>query len=299
MVVVPCLVRVHVADATVLVEMLVDQVGPDQQVAVVEHVVRGAVGQDPSLLAEHHHPIGDDRHDVQLVGGRHERAPLGGQAADEVDEHPLGARVERGRRLVEQQDRWFQRQYARDRGPLLLAARQLERCALGQALDPHRRQRLRAAAGHLLGRQAELERPEGDVVEHGRAEELDIGVLEDQADLAVEAKGILASGNRGDVPAERAHRAGGRADDAVEQLQQGRFAAAVGAEQHDLLALADVQVDAVERDVAAAVHVAHAAQGEDDRLFRLAHDTKRPATTAVAATASAAVSTSTSRAVRR
>ena len=95
----------------------------------------------------------------------------------------------------------------------------------------------------------ELERPEGDVVEDGGAEELDVGVLEDEADLAVEPEGVDAGGDGGDVRPERPHRAAGRRDDPVEQLEQRRLAAAVRAEQRHLLAGRDVEVDAVEGDL--------------------------------------------------
>ena len=50
--------------------------------------------------------------------------------------------------------------------------------------------------------QTELERAEGDVVEDRGAEQLDVRVLEDEADLAMEAEGILAGGDRGDITAQ-------------------------------------------------------------------------------------------------
>ena len=40
---------------------------------------------------------------------------------------------------------------------------------------------------HLVGRQAHVERPEGDVIEHRRAEQLVVGVLEDEAHLGADA----------------------------------------------------------------------------------------------------------------
>ena len=57
-------------------------------------------------------------------------------------------------------------------------------------------------SANLLLRQAELERPEGHVVEDRGAEELDVRVLEDEADLAVEPEAVLAGGDRGHVAAE-------------------------------------------------------------------------------------------------
>ena len=66
-------VVVRVARAAVLVEVLVDQVGPDEQVAVAEDLVRPPVGQHAPVLAEDDDPVGDERHDVQLVGRGDER----------------------------------------------------------------------------------------------------------------------------------------------------------------------------------------------------------------------------------
>ena len=56
-------------------------------------------------------------------------------------------------------------------------------------------------------REPELQRAEGDVVEHGRAEQLDVRVLKDQPDLAVEAERVLPVGHGRDVAPQRAQRA--------------------------------------------------------------------------------------------
>ena len=118
--------------------------------------------------------------------------------------------------------------------------------------------------------QPELERPEGHVVEDRGAEELDVGVLEDEPHLAVEAKAVLAGGHCRHVPAEGANAAARWADHAVEQLQQGGLAAAVGAEQRHPLARPDLEVDAVEGDLTAGVRVADVPK-DVERLAR--HDT--------------------------
>ena len=55
-----------------------------------------------------------------------------------------------------------------------------------EAVEPHPRERPRDPFPHLLLADAELLRAEGDVLEHGRAEELVVGVLEEEADLAAD-----------------------------------------------------------------------------------------------------------------
>ena len=100
-------------------------------------------------------------------------------------------------------------------------------------------------------RKPELERPEGDVVEDGGAEELDVGILEDQAHLAMESEGVDAVDDRRHIQAEGPHPAAGRRDDPVEELEERGLAAPVRPEQDDLLARPHHQVDPVERDLAA------------------------------------------------
>ncbi len=103
-------------------------------------------------------------------------------------------------------------------------------------------------------------------------------------------------GDGGYIPAQRPHRPVRGPHDAVEKLEQGRLAAAVGAEQDDPLARPYPQVDAVEGDLPARVDVANLAQLEQ-RLVRRhgdgldggfdvgRHGSTRPASTAAAATA--------------
>jgi len=119
----------------------------------------------------------------------------------------------------------------------------MSRRPIGQVEDPDLHERGVAPRLHHRRRQAELERAEGDVVEDRRAEELHVGILEDEPDLAVEAEGVLPVGNRRHVAAESRHPARRRGGDPVEQLQERRLPAPVGAQEHDLLAPADLEVD--------------------------------------------------------
>ena len=144
------------------------------------------------------------RHDLQLVRGGDQGLATLREPTDQVDQDPLGARVERRGRLVQQQHlRPSERTDA-------IAARffsppessngaRSARCAIFICRSASSQQ-LRTSSAI----QPELERAEGDVVEDGRAEELHVGILEDQADLAMEAEGILAVGHRGNVLAQRA-----------------------------------------------------------------------------------------------
>ena len=190
--------------------------------------------------------------------------PPAPELADEVDQHPLRARVERRGRLVEQQHVRAERQHRRDRRALLLAARQLERRAVGEVGDVHLAQRLVAAGPDLVLRQAELERAEGDVVEDRRAEQLDVGVLEDEPDLAVEAERVLRRRRprrrRGRAPAS-CPRSGAMIPS--RSLSSVDLPEPLAPEQRDPLAALDAQVDPVERDLPAAVQVADAVELED------------------------------------
>ena len=64
------------------------------------------------------------------------------EAAQPVAQLDAHLRVERAERLVEQQDLRLDGQRARERHPLALAARQLGRVALAEAVQLHQRQQL-------------------------------------------------------------------------------------------------------------------------------------------------------------
>ena len=117
---------------------------------------------------------------------------------------------------------------------------------------------------HLVLDQPLVQRPVGDVVEHGRREELIVGVREEQPDLRAD---------RGEArvlepPAAHLDHALA-AQQPAELQQQRRLARAVRAEQRHSLAGADLEVDAVEARRAVRVGVADAAQREVGRGDRL------------------------------
>ena len=78
----------------------------------------------------------------EVVGGEHDRLARAVELDDQLDEPLLRARVERGGRLVEQQHLGVHHQHRGDGDPLLLAAGQLVRRAVGQVGDVEHRQRV-------------------------------------------------------------------------------------------------------------------------------------------------------------
>ena len=121
-----------------------EQVHPDQVGHVagpwgVPQLLRSALLRDPSVL-EHHDPVGE-RHRLDGVVRDHD--PHAGEPAqdrpDQRTELRAGADVERGGRLVQQQQAWLVDQGARERDPLSLAAREIGRtrvAAFGREPEP-------------------------------------------------------------------------------------------------------------------------------------------------------------------
>src|SRR5690606_9048188 len=102
---------------------------------------------------------------------------------------------------------------------------------------------------------------------HGRPDRLEDVVeqlLRDQTDLA--ARGAVVAD---DVLAADQYLAVARIDDAADDADQGGLAGAVGAEQGEDLAALDVEVDGLERRVAAGVGLAQAADRDDGLHMRL------------------------------
>ena len=89
--------------------------------AALEQLLVGAALDDPALV-EHDDLVGV-AHGREPVGDRDRRAPLGQPLELGLDGR-LGLRVERARRLVEDQHRRVAQDRPRDRHPLLLAARE-------------------------------------------------------------------------------------------------------------------------------------------------------------------------------
>ena len=95
---------------------------------------RGApVADDLAVEADEVRQVGGDA--VEVVGGEHDRQPVGVQVVEQVQDLVAGAHVDAGRRLVQQQQVGLAEQRAGDEHALLLAAGQLADVAVGQVAD--------------------------------------------------------------------------------------------------------------------------------------------------------------------
>jgi hypothetical protein len=191
-------------------------------------------------------------HRFRLVVGDDQRRQL--HLDDQVAQPGAGflahLGVEVGQRLVEQDDRRVVDQRPGDRHPLLLAAGQLVRIAVGEVGQAEVLQRrLDAAADFGLGHLAQDQRV-GDVVEHRLVRPQRVG-LEDQAELAFFGRDVDVGGGIVDRPAGDGDAALVRLLQAGDGAQQGRLAGARGAEQGDDLAAAQLHRDALEDGIAA------------------------------------------------
>ena len=111
----------------------------------------------------------------------------------------------------------------------------------------------------------QVQRAEGDLVAHGRIEELHVGTLEDDPDAPAEGLRLrlVLEQRGGERRAEGAHLAARRLRQPRQQLQQRRFAGAVGAEQRKALALGHGEAHTAERDDAIRVVEGDVVEVED------------------------------------
>ena len=172
-------------------------------------------------------------------GGEPVRDHEGGAAFHHLGERGLhlglGQRVERARRLVENEDRRILEQRARDREALALAAGEQPAAFAGIGLEAFRIafddvERLRALAGRahlLLGR---IGLADAQVLGDRAIEQQHL--LEHDADVAAQAR----QREPANVHAVDLHHARLRIEDAVQQRERRRFAGAGRADQRDGLA---------------------------------------------------------------
>ena len=191
-----------------------------------------------AALVHEHHAVGHGQ-GLFLVVRDHDggNAQLALQLADLAAQLGAHLGIERGQRLVEQQQARPGRQRTGQGHALLLAARQLGRVALGLRAQAHQGQHL----GHTLAR---LRRrlpvqPEGHVL-RGR----EIG--KQRIALEHHAKATACGRPARDVIALEQHPALVRHVDAADDAQQRGLAAARRAEQADELARLHVQVNAAQ-----------------------------------------------------
>ena len=164
--------------------------------------------------------------------------------------------VQRGQRLVEQQDARLVHERASQGHPLLHAARQLGRALAAGAIQPHELERVTDTALDLRRRQAPLAQAERHVLAHGEMRKQRVG-LEDHAEAAQVRRPVR------DVGAVDQDPAGRRRHEARDEIERGRLAAAGRPEQRQELALVDREVERIHR--AHGPVVARAAAELDDR----------------------------------
>ena len=147
--------------------------------------------------------------------------------------------VQRAERLVHQEQRGRERQRASDRHALLHASGQLPRMVAGERGELHEVEHRvdalaapRAAPAQHLERQRDVLRDRAPVVEHRR--------LEDDAVVAIEPRPPRGLAVHRDLAA-------GGLDDVADDAQERRLPAPGRPDQGDELALADLEVDALQR----------------------------------------------------
>ena len=194
--------------------------------AVVHHDDAIGHGQRLFLVVRHH-----DRGDAE--------PPL--QPADLEAQRLAHPRVERGQRLVEQEQGGLRRERAGQRHALLLAARELGGILVLVVPEPHQREELVDAAVDLRARRAAPLEPVGDIARDGEVREQRIR-LEDDA--------VVSLGGRQPrhVAARHADEPRVLALEAGDDPQERGLAAAARPEEADELAGLDGQRDVAERD---------------------------------------------------
>ena len=189
-----------------------------------------AVGDHAAEL-EHDHPVADAEHEPHVVVDQQRRLARVGEGAQRETEFLALARVESGGGLVEAQQPRPAGERAGDAHELALSLRELVGHRLGGPVETDQSERpvgLSAGDGDVL---ADLE-----VVEQ-------VGVLPRPRQAAA---GSLVRRQRTDVlPVERD--APRERDEARDRVDQRRLAGAVRSDQADQLALADLEVDVLER----------------------------------------------------
>ncbi len=171
---------------------------------------RPPLRQRPTIPAEHEQPVGErpDVVDAMLDDdhGRRAASLEGGQA---LQEGRSGGRVEVRGRLVEHQERRIGCQGARQGEALALAARERGGHGTRTIREADVGQCLRDSFAHRLERPPPRFEAEGDVVLDAFHDQLPVGILEDDATVAV--ADLHRAGHRPwDITTEEADQAEGK-----------------------------------------------------------------------------------------
>ncbi len=211
-----------------------------EQRRVGEHGIGGGVGGEVPGI-HHDHAIGVLGDELQIVRDHDDRrAPVA-----EVVEHRhhlvgAGAILSVGR-LVEHEQAGSADERRPHRQSSLLPAREQERVDVGAIGEAEPREHLVDAASHLRLGHPQPTEAVGELVEDGRRDELVLGVLEHEPDVARQP----SRGQASHVAPVDAYGAARRPPDAGDRLDQGRLAGAVGADDGDEPAFPHVEVDGV------------------------------------------------------
>ena len=200
----------------------------------IRSVGRPAADDEP--VTQDREPVGEMLRLLHVVGREHHRLAEVAKAADHVPRVASRLRVEPGGGLVEEHEIGVADQPERDVDSALLASGQRADALRAVVAQPDERDRLVDVA-----RLREVVGEHGDGLAH-RVHRVELALLEHQPDpLAPRTRRPRR------IDAEHRHRSGGPAAVALEDLDRGGLARAVRAEQPEDLALADVEVDPLDR----------------------------------------------------
>jgi len=241
----------------------------------LHHVLRAQAGDQLARRSERDHPavvhdgdaVAQPLRLVHVVRRQHDAPPARAQLHDEVPELPARLRIEAGGRLVEEEQLGIAHHRARQREPLLLSTAQLPHPCMALLAELHQVDHLVHAAA---ARVEAAEQPHGllhrELLGELRLLELDAEPL---------AQGALVA-----VPPLAEHLdhplVGNR--EALADLDRGRLAGAVRAEQPEALARGDREIEPVDGDDVA---VAFSEAGHEQRRLRRAGAHAEPARRAV------------------
>ncbi len=211
------------------------------------HVGHRPLLHDPAL-AHHHQPVGDGERLLVVVGDQERGGARRGEDVAQLTGQPFPhPGVERGERLVEQQQPRLGGQRAGQRDPLPLAARERAGQPVAVALEPHHPQQTGHPGVDVAG--APQPRCVAHVAGHGEVGE-ELALLEHQREPAA------VGGHPGQVGAVPAHPARRRRLEPGHRPQQRRLAAAGRAEHGHHLAGGHGEVGVAQRR--------HAVEGDRD-----------------------------------
>ncbi len=200
---------------------------------------------------EHHDPVGEVADDAEVVGDEEVRhALLGLEVDQQVEDRRLHGHVERGRRLVADDDARVARKRAPDRDALLEPARELHRANAQEPLvEADRRGDLAQALLAAFASHAdELRQCAPDDAPNRRAAvERRVGVLEDRLERPHLLVGALDDPGRELLAGQLDGRARIGSRQAEEDPRQRRLAAPRLADEPQGLARADGEVDVDQR----------------------------------------------------